>query len=58
MTYRITTSDGTAVIVDQADLDLITAYLVLRGYPPVSVQLNDSVSSEIDYRLSDKGVTI
>ena len=41
MTFRVGTYDGTVVIVDEADLELITAYLVLRGYPPVSVVATD-----------------
>jgi len=41
MTYRLTTSDGTVLIVDEVDLALITAYLVLQGYPPVRVEGTD-----------------
>jgi hypothetical protein len=29
------------VIIDGADLEWITAYLVLQGYPPVSVEAMD-----------------
>jgi hypothetical protein len=41
MTLRVGTRDGTVVIVDQADPQWITAYLVLQGYPPVSVEASD-----------------
>lgn len=44
MTYRITTRDGTAVMVEEVDVDLVTAYLVLRGYPPISVEVADQPS--------------
>jgi hypothetical protein len=46
MTFRVGTYDGTVVIVDEADLELITAYLVLRGYPPVSVVATDVPPSD------------
>jgi hypothetical protein len=35
------------VIVDQADLEWITAYLVLRGYPPVSVEVSNMPLSDL-----------
>jgi hypothetical protein len=35
------TRDGTVVIVDETDRDVITAYLVLQGYPPVSIEIID-----------------
>jgi hypothetical protein len=41
MTFKITTKDGTVVVVDKVDLDLITAFLVLQGYPPISVEITD-----------------
>jgi hypothetical protein len=41
MTFRVGTRDGTVVIVDAADLELVTAYLALRGYPPTSVEATD-----------------
>lgn len=44
MAYRITTRDGTALIVEEGDLTLITAYLVLKGYPPISVELLSDLS--------------
>lgn len=46
MTFRITVRDGTRLIVDGADLDVITAYLVLRGYPPVIVEEIQPLSSD------------
>lgn len=39
MVYKITTSDGTVFNVKERDLPLITAYLLLEGYPPISVEL-------------------
>ena len=47
MVYRLTTRDGTAVIVEEADLEVITGYLTGRGHPPVSVELADEASEEI-----------
>ena len=41
MKLRSGTRDGTVVIIDGADLEWITAYLVLQGYPPVSVEAMD-----------------
>lgn len=41
MKFRVVTRDGTVVVVDQTDLDVITAYLVLQGYPPVSIESID-----------------
>jgi len=38
MRLRISTRDGTVVVVDEADLELVTAYLVLCGYPPLRVE--------------------
>ncbi len=46
MTFRIGTRDGTVVIVDEADLEWITAYLVLQGYPPVSVEAAETATAE------------
>ena len=46
MTLRVGTRDGTVVIVDQTDLELITAYLVLRGYPPIGVEATDASPSD------------
>lgn len=37
--YRITTRDGTVFTVKEVDLTLITAYLLMEGYPPISVEL-------------------
>ena len=42
MRFRVGTCDGTVIIVDEVDLELVTAYLVLRGYPPVSVEATDA----------------
>lgn len=42
MTYRVITRDGTTFFVPEVDLALITAYLVLQGYPPVSVEVAES----------------
>jgi len=42
MTFRIETSDGTVLIVGEADLELVRAYLIFRGYPPVSVEVTSS----------------
>jgi len=39
MMYRVETADGTQLIVDQPDLEFVTAFLVLRGYPPVKVEM-------------------
>jgi|HubBroStandDraft_6_1064221.scaffolds.fasta_scaffold1541664_2 hypothetical protein len=47
MTFSVGTRDGTVVIVDQADLEWITAYLVLRGYPPVSVEVSNMPLSDL-----------
>ena len=41
MPYRVTTRDGTVFNVPEADLGLITAYLALKGYPPVSIECVD-----------------
>lgn len=38
MAYRITTRDGTVFNVEDGDLTLITVYLQLEGYPPISVE--------------------
>jgi len=46
--YRLTTSDGTAFIVAAEDLDLIRAYLVLSGYPALSVEVADLTAPELD----------
>jgi hypothetical protein len=47
MTFRVGTRDGTVVVVDETDLDLITAYLALRGYPPISVEVVDAPTSDL-----------
>ena len=52
MMYRLTISDGTAFIVTAVDLPLITAYLVLGGFPPVTVEVTDQVDRDVN--LSDK----
>ena len=44
MRFRVVTGDGTVFILDEADVDLITAYLMLGGYPPVSVEAMDTSS--------------
>ena len=55
MTYRITTPDGTAFIVDEVDLDVVKAYLVLRGYPPISIEVTSNLASpELDQRIHRK----
>jgi hypothetical protein len=36
------------VVVSEADLEVVTAYLVLRGYPPISVAVADSPASDLD----------
>ena len=46
MTFRVQTHDGTVVIVDEVDLKVVTAYLVICGYPPVSVEATNSPASE------------
>jgi hypothetical protein len=46
MTFRVQTHDGTVVIVDEVDLNVVTAYLVIRGYPPVSVEATKSPGGE------------
>jgi len=46
MTFRVRTRDGTVVIVAEADLEWITAYLVLRGYPPVKVEAADAAPED------------
>jgi hypothetical protein len=48
MTFRVETRDGTVVVVSEADLEVVTAYLVLRGYPPISVAVADSPASDLD----------
>jgi len=47
MVYRLTTRDGTAVFVEEADIALITEFLASKGYPPVSVDLADESSREL-----------
>lgn len=47
VTYRVTTSDGMVVIVDEVDLQLVRAYLVLRGYPPVSVEASGLLLAQL-----------
>jgi len=44
MTYRVATPDGLVMFVDQADLEIIKAYLVLHGYPDLTV---DAVSKPL-----------
>ena len=39
MKYKLTTGDGMVLYVDEVDLELITAYLVLQGCPPVNVEV-------------------
>ena len=39
MTYKLTTGDGMVLFVDEVDLELVTAYLVLHGCPPVNVEV-------------------
>jgi hypothetical protein len=46
MTFRVETRDGTVLIVDQEDLRLVTAYLLLRGYPPVNIEAVDAQPSD------------
>lgn len=53
MTFRVATGDGTVVIVDGADLDLVTAYLVLRGYPPVSVEATNVQATDVQIAHSE-----
>ncbi len=53
MTFRVGTGDGTVVIVDEADLELITAYLVLRGYPAVTVEATDEPASDFKSALCE-----
>ena len=53
MTFRVATGDGTVVIVDGADLDLVTAYLVLRGYPPVSVEATNAQATDVHIAQSE-----
>lgn len=48
MTYTIRTRDGTSFLVDEIDLEFIKAYLVLGGYPPVSVEVTESMPMEPD----------
>ena len=48
MTYTIRTGDGTAFLVDEVDLEFIKAYLVLGGYPPVSVEVTESTPLDLD----------
>jgi hypothetical protein len=48
MTFRIETSDGTVLIVGEADLELVRAYLIFRGYPPVSVEVASSPPPNLD----------
>ena len=38
MMYRVTACDGTVVTVEEADRDVVIAYLMLQGYPAVSVE--------------------
>jgi len=47
MIYRLTTRDGTAFLVKEADLELISAYLASKGYPPVSIEVADESSFEL-----------
>jgi hypothetical protein len=47
MTYKITTRDGTIFIVDEVDVRLITAYLVLLGHPPMTTELSDGTSTDV-----------
>jgi hypothetical protein len=44
MTFRVGTRDGTVVIADEADLEVVTAYLVLCGYPPVTIEAETAPS--------------
>jgi hypothetical protein len=48
MTYRITTHDGAVYRVEELDLALISAYLALEGYPPVSVEPMGPDSFQVD----------
>ena len=48
MPYRITTRDGTVLIVDDVDLEFFAAYLVSRGYPPVSIEFTNLVSQQFE----------
>ncbi len=48
MTYRITTRDGAVYRVEEVDLALISAYLALEGYPPVSVEPVGPDSFQVD----------
>jgi hypothetical protein len=48
MTYRITTHDGAVYRVEEVDLALISAYLALEGYPPVSVEPVGPDSFQVD----------
>jgi len=52
MRFRVGTCDGTVVIVDETDLEWITAYLMLRGYPPVTVEATDAPTTSVRDRLS------
>ena len=53
MKLRVGTCDGTVVIVDPPDLAWITAYLVLQGYPPVSVEATDAPQADLYDTLSE-----
>lgn len=44
MTYKLTTGDGMVLYVDGVDLELVTAYLVLHGCPPVNVEVEQPQS--------------
>lgn len=42
MTYKVTTAEGMVLYVDGVDLDLIRAYLILQGSPPVTVEMTET----------------
>ena len=47
MTYRLTTRDGTAFLVQEADLEVIAAYLASKGYPPLNIEVADESCCEL-----------
>ena len=47
MTYRLTTRDGTAFFVQEADLEVVAGYLVSKGYPPINIEVADESSCEL-----------
>jgi len=48
MTHTVTTPDGLVVFVDEADLELIKAYLVLHGYSDLKVDALSTTLPELN----------